>query len=211
MATESSEEVYIRKGPPPRYTREKAIVRLITLFIFAGVFIGFALIMGKESLLNFSTSIGKSAYAIVIQTLLGLGMSVLLSSVQAIVLRGKIRSRYWLFILSAGIGGIIGGLGVGILNKLAVLKSGYITGFVLGFISGAISSLIQNKAMSPSRKNFRWFFFSIITWSITFGMGWGMGWLGQVEGVALGAVFILITMGVLLSVFLKMNSDIEFD
>lgn len=212
MKKDTSKQVEILSGAPPKHTQEKSLAKLIIIFVAVGLLFSCFLLSSEELLEGISGNvIGSNSY-VMLQALLGLGMSVLLSSLQALVLSGKIRSRLWLFISSAGIGGLIGGLIVGVLvQSYIIVYSGYMAGFWHGLIAGGISSLMQNSTMSSARYNFQWFIFSVVAWAITFSFGWGIGWWKGVPGIASGLAFILISMSILLSLFLKFSPDIEFN
>lgn len=203
-------EFDLKIGPPPKFTRIKEYLKVFALFTIPGVLIGIFILLNKEALSNLRKIVGEKVFFIALHTLLGLGICILIGFLQALILRKNLQSRYWLFILIAGIGGIIGGSSVGILVQNSVIHSGYMAGFILGFISSSVSSLVQEQIMSKGRQTYKWFLFNITVWSIIFSAGWEIAWFRQVEGIAVGAIFILITMGVSFLIFLNRNPEIEF-
>lgn len=211
MANKTSKKVEIREEPLPKYTRLKEKLKAFALFAIPGVLLGLLILINKEALIKIrQTIIAENIFFIVLHTFLGLGISAQIGALQIIILRRNLKSRYYLFVLIAGIGGLFGGLCVGFLVQYHVVDNGYLAGYILGFISGGISSFVQNMLMSKGRKTYKWFIFSITLWPILFSIAWGIAWFRQIEGIAFGTVFILITMGLSLLIFLKMNSDIEF-
>ena len=212
MSTGNKNDIKVNIGAPPQDTRKKKLQKYVLYFGAIGIILAIILITFYENFDRFGAQFGQKAYWVVSLSISGGGLSAIVGMLQVVILKDRIASRHWLFVIASAIGGTIAGSIAGGLRYYGAVTSGFWIGAIIGLVGGLLSGLIQNSLMTKYRTNSRWVIFSAISWSGIFAIGWAISWAMNSEyGSGFGALLIILGSGVALSMFLgSIEVDIEF-
>lgn len=203
--------------PSTSLSRQQMIVGFLSIFLVFAI-LAFAFFLTQESNLNeLSLGIREATGNIGEQVIASTSLAFIIGIVQAFIFRRTLRgSGGILFVLLTTVSGAIGGLiGGNIMMWLGIpvwAINGLYIGALIGGISGALASLGQNVFLRNKGSGSKWFVWNTLSWFIVWGIGWYISWLtaSTVLDNAIGAAFMIVTLGILLSVLLYTSPSIEF-
>lgn len=199
----------VKKGVPPPDATQKASVNFVVIFAFVGIAFAILILLFQDAIHNEGRRLSQYGYVPEQMIINGI-LALLVGSVQAWIFKTKIKSRAYVFIAFSTIGGVVAGIVSGSLIDSGILAP-LVIGGINGLIAGGISSLSQNQVMRNEKNGSRWFFYSSISWAIIFSIGWLIGWMpGSGMALAFAIIFIMLTSGISLAIFLNNTPQIEF-
>lgn len=193
-------------------SRDSLLIRIFMVFAGLGIAMFILILVFGSVILQIASELHRQSGLILPDAISNAVLGLLVGSVHSWIFRNNInRSRVALFILSATVGGIVGGLIVGSLTNSSGLDNPYMAGFLIGGIAGTVSSLGQNLFMQSRGLQSKWFLFNLISWSLIWTVGTQISWSATTAtGLGAAATFIIVASGAAISLFLRYYPEIEF-
>lgn len=198
------------KGLPEENVPKNSGMNFVVIFTVVGVLFSLFIIVFQDTIFSQWRLMYRTGNGIFQQVIVSTVLAFLVGGVQAWIFKNRIKSRIYVYIgfsiLGGCIAGVVGGFLMNLGNPIPAL-----IGFVSGAVAGGISSSGQNTVMGNQKYKTKWAYFSICSWAVIFSISWMIGWDPK-SGVqmALSALFLLISSGASLAVFLNSTPQIEF-
>ena len=205
----------LKQGLPPEHTRQKKAMVYLGIFIIIGLLIAFFLLKSESFLTQIKKDIEEDYGLGVLNAIVIMFMVIPISTMQTFILKDRISSsRIVIFILSAAVGGLVGGFIAGkVIDSFEVVldfRYGLLMGALIGTIIATISAIGQNAIMKNKDERKRWLYYSLLSNMSVWSVGFAISWINpSMKMTAISVIFIMAVSGIALSIFLP-KTDIEF-
>ena len=213
MSNHDNEFEKVNAGLPSENTQEKSKQNFFSIFFVVGAIFAVLILIFGDAIYATGDQLNSAGY--VPQQIINTGiLSLIVGTIQSMILKTHIQDRRAAFVAFSLVGGVLAGIAGGLLLDSG-LRSGFGSGLFVGLINGAIaggvSSSLQNNVMGKKKYSPKWFQYSLFSWAIVFSLGWAVSFSNQnVLGLAISALILMVSSGISLVIFINNTPEIEF-